>query len=298
MKPRFDVVCFGEILFDLLESGPRPGGAPMNVCFHLNQMGLKSTLISRLSDDARGHQLLAFLDSHHIPSNYIQQDKIHPTGTVQVNLDRDGIAHYNIVAPVAWDFISMNEALLDLVRNAPIFIYGSLAARHQVSRDTLMQCLDKTIYRVMDINLRAPHYEMDILTSLIKKANLLKLNEEELDILVSNFGTLLSIEDKIRELSERYLLDNIIVTLGDQGAVYFEGDQFYRQNAFSVDIIDTVGSGDGFLAAFLYAKYMGRLPQDCLRVACAYGALVASHSGATPTITQQSILSMISGHLS
>lgn len=296
MLPKFDVVCFGEILFDLLESGPRPGGAPMNVCFHLNQLGLKSTLISRLSDDYLGHQLLTFLNIHHIATNFIQQDKVHATGTVQVKLDRDGVAQYNIVEPVAWDFISMSEVLLDLVRSTPAFIYGSLAARHKVSRNTLMDCLEEAAYSVMDVNLRAPHYEMNTLNSLIKKANLLKLNEEELNILTGVQGALWSIEDKIRLISERYLLYDIIVTLGDKGAVYLNGDLFYRQEAFGVDIIDTVGSGDGFLAAFLHAKQLGRFPYDCLRVACAYGALVASHSGATPTITKQSIVSTISNH--
>lgn len=296
MVPKFDFVCFGEILFDLLESGPRPGGAPLNVCFHLNQMGLRSTLISRLSDDILGHQLLAFLQSHHIAIDHIQQDKIHTTGTVQIKLDRDGVAHYNIVEPVAWDFISMSECLLDLVRSTPVFIYGSLAARHNVSRNTLMDCLDEAAYSVMDVNLRAPHYELNTLNSLIKKASLLKLNEEELDIFTGAKGALWSIEDKIRLISERYLLYDIIVTLGDKGAVYFNGNLFYRQEAFSVDIIDTVGSGDGFLAAFLHAKYQGRLPSDCLLVACAYGALVASKSGATPTITKQSIVSTISNH--
>ena len=296
MVPKFDVVCFGEILFDLLESGPRPGGAPMNVCFHLNQLGLKSTLISRLSKDILGHQLLAFLNSHHIASTYIQQDKIHATGTVQVKLDRDGVAQYNIVEPVAWDFISTSEFLLDLVRSTPLFVYGSLAARRKVSRNTLMDCLDEAAYSVMDVNLRAPHYEKNLLNFLIKKASLLKLNEEELDIFTGAPVSHWSIEDKIRLLSERYLLNNIIVTLGDKGAIYLDGDLFYRQEAFGVDIIDTVGSGDGFLAAFLHAKHLGRSPSDCLRVACAYGALVASHSGATPTITKQSIVSIISNH--
>lgn len=296
MESRFDIICFGEILIDLLETGPRPGGAPMNVCFHLNQLGLKSTLISRLSDDFPGNQLLAFLESSGIPSNYIQKDEIHETGTVQVTLDQEGKALYNIVAPVAWDFISVNEAMMDLIRTTPLFIYGSLAARNNVSRETLMNCLDEAAYRVMDVNLRAPHYDMDVLAKLIKKASLLKVNEEELDILVRIRCLQWSTEDKLKQLAEMYQLSSIIVTLGDKGAVYFEGDQIFRQEAFIIDIKDTVGSGDGFLAAFLHSKHLGRLPQDCLRIACAYGAMVASQTGATPTITQQSLLRLISDH--
>lgn len=296
MESKFDVICFGEILFDLLESGPRPGGAPMNVCFHLNQLGLKSTLVSRLADDSWGDQLLAFLEGHQIPTHFIQKDESHETGTVQVDLDKDGIAQYNIVAPVAWDFISLNEALLSLVRATPVFIYGSLAARNEVSRETLMGCLDEAAYKVMDVNLRAPHYEMDVLTSLIKKASLLKVNEEELDILAASSSAQWSRDDKIKQVAERYQQRSIIVTLGDSGAVYIEGDQLYHQDVFKVDIKDTVGSGDGFLAAFLHSMHQGRLPQDCLRIACAYGALVASHSGATPTLEPQALLSMISRH--
>jgi fructokinase len=143
------VVCFGEVLWDILPTGKKPGGAPMNVAYHLNRLGIQSTIISSIGMDDDGDELKVFLSNIGMPTEFIQTDEQYPTSKVLARIGADDEVTYDIVAPVAWDFIRYEHGFARLIEDADVLVYGSLVARNATSRDTLLQLLDRARYRLM-----------------------------------------------------------------------------------------------------------------------------------------------------
>lgn len=274
------IVCFGEILWDVFNEQKKPGGAPFNVAVHLSQFGLKPKLISKVGLDELGNELMAFVKSKSITSAFIQEDSEQPTGVVNVEVGDSGDAKYDIVFPSAWDFIHAPNALNE---EDFILIFGSLASRNSISRSTLLNLIEKAELTLFDVNFRAPHYSRDLIEQLLEKSDIVKLNEDEVAIIGSWLGEdNESIEHICAQLSEKYGLDHIIVTLGSRGAMVCKAGAIYRNQGIKVKVADTVGSGDSFLASYLAHYLQGCSVEKCLKMACATGALVASKNGAVP----------------
>jgi fructokinase len=278
----FDVVCFGEVLWDLLPSGAQPGGAPMNVAYHLRKLGLRPALISRIGRDELGKKLLGIMEGFGLPPDFIQQDDIHSTGIVQATINEKKEASYEIVQPVAWDFIDTAPSLPLLVQNAPYFVFGSLAARSERSRNTLLELVAAANTRILDINFRPPHYSLPLAEELLQKCDLLKLNEHELPLISGWYHQLVNMEDQIRSVQDRFSIPTIVVTRGGDGAVVCHQGRITQHKGFKVRVADTVGSGDAFLAAFIAQVKQGAGMMESLEFANALGALVASKPGACP----------------
>lgn len=188
MKHQQQAICFGEVLWDILPEGAVPGGAPMNVAYHLNKLSKPTSIISKIGDDENGNKLVGFLKKYNVSTELIQVDQQHETGTVLATHGENNEMHYDIVKPVAYDFIDLSNQLKEKVAVAPVFIFGSLAARSEHSRNTLLQLIDAAQTKVLDINLRPPHYEKHVVENLLDKATILKLNNNELDILCDWLG--------------------------------------------------------------------------------------------------------------
>jgi fructokinase len=277
------VVCYGEILWDNLPSGKKPGGAPMNVAYHLNQLGIESRLISKVGNDKNGEELLAFLQTKGLSRKYCQIDNTYPTSTVEVLIGEDNEVKYEIVKPVAWDYIEENEEISTLTENADAFVFGSLATRCLTSYNTLLSLLDKATFRVFDVNLRAPHYSVDFIAKLLVKSDLLKLNIHELNLITNWFFPNCKTEwEKVTLIQERFQIPEIVVTKGSLGATYYTKNEQYNYPAYKVIVNDTIGSGDSFLAAFLAKRLEDTEIEETLSYAAALGAYVTMHSGACP----------------
>lgn len=275
-------VCFGEVLLDILPSGPLPGGAPLNVAFHLKKLGLHPAIISKRGTDKHGADLMVFLKNNGISTQYIQTDKEQPTGIVHAVPDEKNEVVYDIVQPVAWDFIEWEEKLSQLVRKVPYFVYGSLAARSKTSRVTLHRLLEESQTRVLDINLRPPHYDKTEVEYLLHKADILKLNLAELDGVCSWPGNYHHSTDKIALIQERYQIPLIIVTKGGDGALVNDNGKVYEQAGYPVNVADTIGSGDAFLAGFLSRLIQEAPIAESLAFASAMGTFIATQRGACP----------------
>lgn len=283
------VICFGEILWDVLPTSKQPGGAPMNVAVHLRNFGLTAQLISRVGNDALGRELLEFLREKHLPTAYVQLGATHLTGIAKANLtDRNEVV-YKILQPVAWDHIEYDASLEPLYQKS-ILVYGSLAARSQTSRNTLNRLLDQAALNVFYVNLRAPHYTPLEVTYLLQKADILKINHNELAEIVGWYTGPLAERDAMQYLRDRFKLKTVCVTRGENGAIMLTNDGFAEHPGFNVKVEDTIGSGDSFLAAFLYKTLQGETPKKILEFACAAGAYVATQRGATPIVSEQLIL--------
>lgn len=288
MKPT--ITCFGEILWDVLPTSKQPGGAPMNVAADLRNFGLNAQLISRVGSDDLGRELLEFLAQKGIPTELIQTGQTHLTGVAKANISDSNEVTYKILQPVAWDYIQLEPGLLEAVAQSDLFVYGSLAARSPQTHETLLALLAVAPRKVFDVNLRAPHYERATVEALLSQANIAKLNEHELIELSGWYGNETDLHQAMTQLRDRYSLDKLCITLGEKGAVLLDDIGFTNQSGFLVDVADTIGSGDAFLAAFLYKMLQGESPQKTLEFACATGAYVASQQGATPSFTEATIL--------
>lgn len=290
------ICCFGEVLWDLLPSGKLPGGAPMNVATHLQNLGIPSAVISRIGNDELGQEIKAFLKDKNCITDFLQTDNQHPTGKVNVFLSEKHEATYEIVHPVAWDFISVSDETIDLVKNANALIFGTLACRDSHTRDTLLSLIEVAPLKIFDVNFRPPHYSQNLIETLLHKADVVKMNDDELAI-IANWYDLSERTNQgiLAHLKEKFDLKTLIVTKGSNGAMMIDNQGFSESKGFKVEVMDTIGSGDSFLAGFLKNYLPGNSPEYSLTYACALGALVASHKGANPTIDEKDILKMMEG---
>jgi len=277
------VVCFGEILWDVLPSGKTAGGAPMNVAYHLQKMGIESKMVSRVGDDVPGKNLLEFLEGNDLSTQFIQFDKTKDTSEVHAVIGENDEVAYDIIYPVAWDYIQWLPEHEDLLKNADAFVFGSLGVRNNVSKETLLKMLEYTGYCVFDINLRAPHFSAELIAGLLPKSHLVKLNVHELMMMAEWFDPSCTTESAcVNMMFERFKIQELLVTNGSKGASYYTADKQYDAAAHPVKVKDTIGSGDSFLAAFLAVKLTGGSPEDALKYAVGMGGFITSKSGACP----------------
>jgi len=290
----FNAVCFGEVLWDVFPTHKKIGGAPLNVALRLQSLGINTKIISKVGEDSNGTRLVNYIQENDVSTDYIQRDATHETGKVTVLLDQDGSATYEINHPVAWDKIEMTPALQGLVSTADVFVFGSLSCRDSVSRTTLYELVKHSKFSVFDVNLRAPNYTNKVLLDLMNVSNFIKFNDEEIiELLEFNKLKCNSLEDNIKAIAKLTNTNQICVTRGPDGAVLYLNSTFYYNNGISVKVIDTVGSGDSFLAALISKLLNKEDPQIAIDYACAIGSLVAGREGANPMISEEDITNML-----
>jgi fructokinase len=279
------VYCFGEILWDVLPDGPQPGGAPFNVSYHLTKLKVPTGLISRIGDDENGRKLEALVDQFGVNKDLLQRDQRHDTSQVIAKIDAEkNEVTYDIVFPVAWDFIELSEETIANVKEADYFVYGSLVARNDISRNTLLKLLDHAKFKVFDINLRPPFYDWELLELLISKADLLKVNKAELDLVQEMLGVSFETElEQVNFIKERFDIQELIVTKGEDGASYYTESGEYHTGGVSVKVSDTIGSGDSFLGTVIANHYYKETPETILKKAVAMGSFIAGKKGGCPS---------------
>ncbi len=284
------IICFGETLWDIFPDKKVIGGAPLNVSLRLHSLGAQTGMISKIGRDEDGEKLIEYLKKESFDHTMIQFDEQYPTGNVQVHLDENNTATYTISEPVAWDYITIQQSDIENISKSDAFIFGSLCCRNDVSKNTLFEYLSHAKFKVFDANLRPPFYTMESILELMEIADMIKLNDEELEE-ISKFLDLKSnsIEDQIKDISERTTTPYICVTLGAKGAVFYKNGKFFKNPGYKVDVKDTVGAGDSFLASLVYQFVLGLPSQAALDFSCAMGSLVASKNGANAFVSSHEI---------
>ncbi len=278
-----NVICFGEVLWDMLPSGAKPGGAPLNVAIHLKKQGINPTLISKVGSDGNGDNLIEFLKSSGLKTDIIQKDTKLPTSEVLVHLDENKNATYEICEPVAWDNILINPEIINLAKTADLIIYGSLASRNKTTRNTLFNILEESsATRLVDINLRAPYDNREWIEELLHISDFAKLNDDELMKIAGWNNRTGNEEELIRWFSDHFKCPTVCVTRGANGAILFIKNNFYSHSGFTINAVDTVGAGDSFMASLVVNLSKNIHPEKALEKACATGAFVASQNGAVP----------------
>ena len=296
VKSNHSVVCYGEVLWDILPTVSLPGGAPMNVAYHLKMLGSNPALITKIGTDENGKNLKSILEESEVDTSRFQVDQMHPTGIVIAKACHNHEVTYDIVQPVAWDFIEWDNSFPSLLAEAKYFVCGSLASRNKVSRDTLFALLDLAKTKVVDINLRPPHYHRANLEHLMIKADILKLNLAELELIADWYSTLPDIESRIKLIQDRFKINTLVVTMGGDGAIALHNGEIYKHTGYEVKVADTIGSGDAFLAGFINQLLHLSSIKTALEFACGMGALVAGYSGACPKYQVSEIKELINSN--
>ncbi len=281
------IVALGEVLWDLLPSGPLLGGAPANFAFHAAALGAETWLISRVGDDRRGHEILQRTEAAGLPRETLQLDAEAPTGTVSVELGADGQPRYVIHEDVAWDRLALLPEALAAVGRADAVCFGSLAQRSAVSRETirsLVAAAPLEALRIFDINLRQEFYAREVIESSLALANVLKLNDAELPVLAEMFRLAGEPQQQLAALAGRFDLRVVALTRGAQGSVLWRKSEISEHPGVPITVRDTIGAGDAFTAV-LAIGLLAEWPLDFINErASSVGAFVASQSGATPIL--------------
>ncbi len=282
------VVGLGELLWDLLPGGKQLGGAPANFAYITSLLGDRGIPASRLGEDALGAEAIRRLDELALPTEFIQRDDDHPTGTVKVEVDGAGQPRFEISERVAWDFLDWTPQWQKLAQQADAVCFGSLAQRAGRSRSTIrsfLLALQPSAARVFDVNFRQHFYTTQVFAESLQLANVVKLNHEELPRMMHLFelehrGE----EDSARRLLSLYGLKLICVTRGDGGSLLVSPNKSNEHPGFKVKVADTVGAGDAFTAALVHGYLRGTPLAQINETANRVGAWVASQSGATPAL--------------
>jgi len=249
------VVGLGEVLWDILPEGKQLGGAPANFAFHANELGAKGIVVSAVGNDKLGIELRELLQVNGLTVDAIAVDGAHPTGTVSVTLGEGGQPDYTIHENVAWDFIPLRPDFEALAAGAHAVCFGTLASRNPHSRESIRRFLDATLpgcLRVLDVNLRQQYYTSDIIHDLLDRADVLKLNEDELPIITALLNIGGSTKERMEELLSRYALQTIALTRGARGSVLLTPGMMEVHHGLRVgNVVDTVGAGDSYTAVLV-----------------------------------------------
>ena len=287
MNKRY-VVGLGEVLWDVLPEGKKLGGAPANFAYHAGQfLGMDNTIaVSALGEDKLAEETIEALKEHGL--NDLLPRVPYPTGTVQVQLDEQGIPTYDIKENVAWDNIPFDDDIAQIARNCRAVCFGSLAQRNVVSRETIQKFLDATpadCLKIFDINLRQQFYTQEILRESFQRCNILKINDEELVLIGRMFGYPgLDIENKCWLILGKYNLDMLVLTCGTNGSYVFTPGQMSFQETPKVEVADTVGAGDSFTGSFVGSILNGKPVPEAHKTAVQVSAFVCTQNGAMPIV--------------
>lgn len=280
------VIGIGELLFDVFPAGKKLGGAPVNFAYHVQQLGLDSLAVSAIGKDPLGDEIMTLLEQKDIKGYVPRVDA--PTGTVQVSLDAEGVPTFTIMEDVAWDRIPFSEELGKEASHCSAICFGSLAQRSATSHETIRRVVNmapKEALIIFDINLRQHFYSKDLIKESLRECNILKINETEFELVMPLLG---SKETDYRKGSEwlmkEYEINTVILTCGAEGSYIFADDFVSFEPTPKVEVVDTVGAGDSFTAAFCASLLKGESMKAAHRKAVEVSAYVCTQTGAMPVL--------------
>ncbi len=284
-KQKLRILCFGEVLWDCVGDQRHPGGAPLNVAYHLHKMGCEARIVSAVGRDAAGDEMLQYFDSRGLSTEFVQRHPTLPTSTVDVVVEA-GQPRYTIHENVAWDEIQFAEAVVRATQESHAIIYGTLASRRETTRQTLEALLAiENPLRIIDVNLRPPFDESALVLALVRKADWIKLNEGEVEKLTGRSVGAGQLAEAVAALSELTGGKRICVTQGEHGATAWDDFNVVQEPSPKVTVCDTIGAGDAFTAAFAHGiltePVATHLPA-ILRRANRLGSIVAALPGGQP----------------
>lgn len=280
---KLKVIAVGEIVWDMLPAGKQLGGAPLNFAFFSKELGAEAYAVSAIGNDVLGDETLAVASATGVNLDYLQRNNL-PTSRVLISLDDEGVPQYEIVENVAWDALECPQMILDLVKDASVMCWGSLAQRSVTSRQSVLAMLSaapKECVKVFDINIRQHYYSREVIETSLGYADILKLNEDELPLVASILGLSGPEHDIVSQLIEKYALKYLVYTHGaDFSEVFSATGEYSHVPTPKVKVVDTVGAGDSFTAVFVTSILQGLSMAESHARAVEVSAYVCTQNGA------------------
>lgn len=275
------IIGIGELLWDVFPEERKAGGAPVNFVYHATALGAQGYAISAVGNDLLGDEIVELIDK--IGVNHFIAKVDHPTGIVNVQLNQ-GIPTYEIVENVAWDYIPLTTQIENVAKQADAVCFGTLAQRNSISRNTIREflaLLPQEAHKILDINLRESFYSHELIEESIQICNILKLNDEELEVLKDMFS-IKALDDReaCKWLIRTYNLKYLILTAGSDYSMVFSSEIVSFLNTPKVNVVDTVGAGDSFTGAFITSLLQGQSLENAHGIAVERAAAVCGVAGA------------------
>ena len=280
-------LCFGEILWDVDGETRTLGGAPLNVAGHIRRLGGESSVVSAVGDDELGQLTLASIDALGVDRSLVRVSG-YGTGIAEVTLT-EGIPSYAFNEPCAWDDIRLGDDDIQQLagKRFDAVVYGTLASRSEVSRKTLFRLLDgiDAPEFFFDVNIRLSFYSDDLIREGLKRATILKMNDDEVPVVASAIGA--SDDDILPALFSLPRLSRILITRGKHGSDCYERSASFHADTGKVKVVDTVGAGDSLSAAFLYFLASGLDTGTALSKASYLADYIVTQRGAIPEYDEE-----------
>ncbi len=282
-------LSLGEVLWDVLPDGKALGGSPSNAAWQASQLGAESHIVSAVGDDDLGREILDTLTAKHLDVSTIAVLPGVPTSTVDAVLDADGNASYTIHENVAWDRLPVTPAVLDLAQKTRGINFGSLSQRHETARaahHAILDAIAPDAVKVFDCNLRPPFIDRDILDQSLRRANVVKMNHDELPAIARLFQWTESLEDAMTQLMHAYPnVRHLVITHGDKGAWWrTESELIFREAPKPERMMDTIGAGDSVTAVCMMGLLKGLPVAAILEAAMNIATFVCSQRGGMPVL--------------
>lgn len=277
------ILGIGELVWDVFPSGKQLGGAPVNFAYFAKELGAEAYPVAALGNDELGDEAMEVVRPSGLKLDFIQRNSL-PTSRVLVTTDEEGVPQYEIVENVAWDAMECTPEILDLASQADVICWGSLAQRSRKSRESILAMVDaapENCLRVFDINIRQNFYSAEIIHESLNRADILKLNEDELPIVSELFNIEGTQAEQIASIISKYNLKSVIFTQGAVcSEVYDPAGLVSRMETPKVNVADTVGAGDSFTATYITAVLLGKSIAEAHALAVKVAAFVCTQNGA------------------
>jgi len=288
---QFKPLSYGAVLWDIIDGREHIGGAPFNVAAHMAKLGCSSSIITRIGKDGRGEKTLAMMKSLGVDTSFVQTDPGHDTGTAEVTLTGLGVPAFNLLENAAYEFIDVNNQVIERIDKIKfdVLCFGTLEQKSPVSRNSLYRILESLQFKNVfyDVNIRLDFYPEEIIRKSFLHSTIVKLNEGEVKLISQLlYGRFLHEKEFVRRVTDEFSVDIICITKGKEGCSVYSGNTAASYPEHVVKVVDTVGAGDAFSAAFLTHYQKSGDPLESARLGNIMGAYVASQHGAIPEYTE------------
>ncbi len=265
-KPQ--IVGIGEVVFDIFPDSRKLGGAPADFLHHAVKNGADGYLISAIGADDLGREIISELNKFKV--NPVLAVTPYPSGRVLIFKSPDGVHSAHILENAAWDYIPFTQNAEDCIKKADAVYFGTLALRKAYSKETILDLIDsapENAIKYFDINLRQNYYDKELLETLLKKSNILKLNIAELKTLKSLLNLRGANDDMCLKLKKLYNLNYIILSDAvKETKIYGNSDITCIKNT-KIHSSFAFGLGNAFGGAFVTSILKGLSQQEAHEIA-------------------------------
>lgn len=262
------IVGLGEVVFDILPDSRKLGGAPADFLNFAVKNGADGYLISAIGADDLGREVVNELKKFSITP--VLSITPYPTGKVLIFNAPNGSYTAHNLENAAWDYIPYTNAAEDCIKKADGIYFDTLALRKAYSKETILSLIDaapQEACRFFDVNLRQNNCPKDLIVQLLERADILKLNNEELKTIKNMLHLEGTAAEICLDLKKEYGLKYVILTNGTKESFIYGDKKTTMVTNEALHQTFAGGAGNAFAGAFLSAVLLGKSQQEAHNIA-------------------------------